>query len=164
MATTDYPLTPLGQLFKSALERSGLYQSDVTARAGTSASNWNTVLYGGRELRGQFYPVIKNSPELIAKFAFVLGVDIEKALALRGYTLDQVKGITYDLSNVPLKQLQAELRKREKAKAKASQDDLDREEFDDEFQAAVQAVDRGEPQPKASRKPRHAGAEKATGT
>lgn len=161
MGTTDHPLTPLGELFTQALERSGLSQNKLAARVVMSVSSWNNIVYGGRELGGKFVTVETTKPGLIARIAFALGVNIEEALKLRGYTLNDVpRIIRYDLSHVPIKQLQAELRRR----AKGTSADVElTDQYAEEFEAALDAVERGQPQPPASPEWRHAGAEKATG-
>jgi transcriptional regulator with XRE-family HTH domain len=160
MATTDYPRTPLGELLTDALRRSGLSQNKVAQRVGMSTSNWNNIVYGGRELKGRFDAIqIRNEPERIARVAFVLGVNIEDALALRGYTLDDIpRVIRYDLSHVPAKQLQAELDRRER-QPQAARDSAQVAEHNAEvFEQALDAVEHGQPQPPAPPEWRHAGA------
>lgn len=160
MATTDYPLTPLGELLTEALRRSGLSQNKVAKRIGMSTSNWNNIVYGGRELKGRFDTIqIRNEPDLIARISFVLGVDIQQALALRGYTVHDVhRSIRYDLSQVPTRQLQAELTRRER-QPQATKDTAQATEANAEaFDEALTAVAKGQQQPPAPPEWRHAGA------
>jgi transcriptional regulator with XRE-family HTH domain len=165
MATTNHPLTPLGVEMTKALKRSGMSQNEVARRVGIATGSWNTIAYGGRELGGNFVPVKRTDPKTIAKIAFVLGLNIADTLALRGYTLDDVLPMQFDLTSVPTVQLVKELRRRDPGivnKKWRSAKNTDTENTDTEnaaeFSHALAEVAAGRPQPPASAEWRHADA------
>lgn len=152
LPSTDHPLTPLGKMFEKALREHGLSQNRACKQAGIAVTNWNNVVYGGHERYGRWNPV-QAKPVTIARLAFVLGLDIEKALKARGYTLADIPTpVDYDLSLVPAKQLQAELTRREKQPAEPEQ--AEREKSDDDFHAAVAAARKPTRKSATTRRPR----------
>lgn len=132
----NLPLTPLGELLEEARARCGLSHHKATSRAGLSAGVWNSVIYGGHKTRGVFV-ANETGPGTIARLAFVVGVDIEKALKLRGFTIADVpSSVTYDLTLVATQELIDELRRRGSSTPDAAAP-TEREQFEAELASEV---------------------------
>lgn len=113
MAISDHPVTPWGKVLEAERHLRGWSHEETIKRAGLkSPSTWNTVVYGGREDRGEF-TVVTPRPDTLARLALALGLDVLKVLKKAGHTkLPDDAQIDYHLEVVPSAQLWGELRQR----------------------------------------------------